>query len=494
MAVVSSPLHSPLRSPLHGPTAGLWASVPTFLPTVASSPILVLSSALLVSGYAGAWQRVQRVSDDVEQDIGYGTKYGDAAAASAFRGASSLGSKIWYDQSGGGWNHSQATKAQQPGVFAEAMYGAIPTISFDSSRVATVTTKQMANTLGPTIDTGASTIFVVAVPTFSFNDNTFYVPPSTSNTLALYTRSNNVGLVGNFWNGASVAAVNSGGTARLIPPIQTSIMAWKTGANKSHRLNGVKFDTAGAATSSSIVGGSIGGDATMGVTFDGRFDAMAIVIYPTALSDADCALVEAALQASFPVTTNQSIKVAFDGDSRVEGFGSTKNRPWTKKLLGTLAMPVYATSMGVSGQTLQTMATNVALRVAGQYDATRYRNIVVMGGAGVNDFSASRTAAQVQADFITYCTGINLAQQKLIVATVCLHTGHTGPQAAERVAYNTWLRANWATYASALVDLDAVSGLDAFNGTDWYDAVHFKDAGHDKWAAAFKPAIEALAV
>lgn len=458
---------------------------PTFLPSVASSPVLVLSTARLVEAYSGPAVRVQRVSDDAEQDISFGSKFMDATAAAALRGASALGAKTWYDQSGGGFHHAQATKLNQPGVYAEGLYGSVPTISFDSNRLPTVTSKRMANSLGPTIDKGNATVFVVAVPTFSFNDDTFVVLPDTSNSFALYTRSNNVGLVGN-----ATTVINSGGTVRLIPPVQTSVMAFKAGANKSFRLNGAKFDVSGAATAGSITGCSVGGNPTFGVTFDGRFDAMAVVIYPTALSDADCALVEAALLANFPVVTNQSVKIVFDGDSRTEGYGATKNRPWVKKLINGLSQPAYVTNMAVAGQTLATMATNVALRVAGQYDATRTRNIVVMGGPAINDFTANRTAAQAQADFITYATALN-AGQRLIAATVPVHNGHTGAQNSERVAYNAWLRANWATYAYSLVDLDQVPGLDAYSATYYYDQVHFNDAGHDLWMNAFLPAINA---
>lgn len=458
---------------------------PVYLPAVGSAPILALGTARLVSGYAGQAARVQRISDDVEMNLPFGSRYMDV---SPIAGAPA-GFKTWYDQSGGGWDYTKATKAQQPGCYPEAVYGLVPTISLDSQIPSPASTKRLSNAAGPTVNLNNCTIFVVSVPALSFNSNVFASFPDASNHFALYTRNTNVGLIGNWYNGSSVQVINTTPTPRMVPPIQTCIKAYKLGANKSFRLNGVKFDISGAASAFAAVGGNIGSNAALGVAFDGRFDVMAVVIYPTALSDADCALVEAALAANFPIITNQTAKVLFDGDSRVEGYGATKNRPWSKKILPMLNTPAYAISMGVAGQTLQTMSQNVAGRIVAQYDATRTRNVVVMGAPAINDFSTNRTAAQAQADFITYCTGINLANQKLITATVPLHTGHTGAQNTERVNYNAWLLANWATYSSDFVDLAAVPGLDAYNTTDWFDGVHFKDAGHDKWAAAFAPAI-----
>lgn len=459
---------------------------PTYLPTVASSPVLVLSTARLVEAYSGPAVRVQRVSDDAEQDIAFGSKFMDAAAAATFRGASALGAKTWYDQSGGGFHHAQATKLNQPGLYAEGLYGAIPTISFDSNRLPTVTSKRMSNSFGPTIDKGNATVFVVAAPNFSFSSEVFVSLPDTSNSLALYTRDNNVGLVGN-----STTVFNSSGTVRLIPPVQPNVMAFKSGANKSFRLNGAKFDISGAATAGSITGSSVGGNATFNVGFDGRFDAMAVVVYPTHLSDADCALVEAALLANFPVVTNQSAKIVFDGDSRTEGYGATKNRPWVKRLVSGLSQPAYITNMGVAGQTLATMAANVALRVAGQYDASREKNIVVLAGAGINDITAGRTDTQVQADFITYMNGLN-ANQLVVCATIPKHNDHNATQDGYRTAFNSWLSANWATYADRFIDLAAAPEFATYPSSYWYDGVHFTDLGHAVWEANFLPVINEL--
>ncbi|TGV64878.1 hypothetical protein EN803_33310, partial [Mesorhizobium sp. M2D.F.Ca.ET.160.01.1.1] len=109
---------------------------PVFLPTLTTAPSLVLGTTRLVEAYSGPAVRVQRVSDDAEQDIGFTSKYLSKSAADAFRGVSDLGVKTWYDQSGNGFHQAQAAKVNQPGLYANASYNGAPAISFDSSPLA----------------------------------------------------------------------------------------------------------------------------------------------------------------------------------------------------------------------------------------------------------------------------------------------------------------------------------------------------------------------
>ncbi|WP_198020020.1 SGNH/GDSL hydrolase family protein [Mesorhizobium sp. LNJC405B00] len=466
-------------------------ATPTFLPTVSAPPAVVYGTTKLVSAYSGPALRVQRASDDVEQDIAFGSKYFDTDAASAFRGASSLGLRKWYDQSGNGFHQDQATKVNQPGVYAEASYNAAPSISFDSSPLAVgVRSKFTACTTGPVIEKSAFTEFYLLAPSFSFNDNYYGSMPADLTTVSLFTRTTNVGLLGN-----NTSPYVSTATPKQIPPIHPCVMRWRGGpTGKQFGLNKATFNVATAPAAGTVTGKGLGRwNGTIPSSYDGEFDIIAYVAYNAALSDADCLLVETALMAQCSVLTPAlaSAKIVFDGDSRTEGSGNTKNQTWPKKVLSSISTPLYATNMGVGGQTLQTMAGAVAARIASQYDAAFTKNIVVMGGAGINDLTANRTDAQLIADFQTYANGIH-ASQLLVAATIPLRDTSTTAQNNYRIAFNTWLRANWATYAEALVDLDAIPEFATYSTNYWIDIVHFNDAGQTLWATAFKPAILAL--
>lgn len=91
------------------------ATINYFLDTLAQPITFAVGLRKLTSSYAGAGVRVRRVSDDVEQDIGFDGEGLDWTAASAFQGASSLRVVTWYDQSGNGKNMgAAATASRQP--------------------------------------------------------------------------------------------------------------------------------------------------------------------------------------------------------------------------------------------------------------------------------------------------------------------------------------------------------------------------------------------
>jgi lysophospholipase L1-like esterase len=489
-SVTRGAVFSVLSSVLLGSTAVVVPATPTFLPTVSAAPAVVYGTTKLVSAYSGPALRVQRASDDVEQDIAFGSKYFDTDAAAAFRGGSSLGLRKWYDQSGNGFHQEQATKANQPGVYAEASYNAAPSISFDSSPLAVdVRSKFTACTTGPTIEKSAFTEFYLLAPSFSFNDNYYGSMPADLTTVSLYTRTTNVGLLGN-----NTSPYTSVSTPKQIPPIHPCVMRWRGGTGgKQFGLNKATFNVATAPAAGTVTGKGFGRwNGTVPSGYDGEFDIIAYVAYNATLSDADCLLVETALMAQCSVLTPAlaSAKVVFDGDSRTEGSGNTKNLTWPKRLLSSISTPLYATNMGVGGQTLQSMAAAVAARVTTQYDAAFAKNIVIVGGAGINDFTAGRTAAQVQADMQTYAAGLH-ANQTLVVATVPYRSTET---AGPRAAYNTWLRANYASLkaGTVLVDLDAIPEFATWSSTYYIDIVHFNDAGQVLWANAFRPTLVAL--
>jgi hypothetical protein len=85
----------------------------------------------LRSAYTGNLLRLRRSSDNVQSDFGYtGSGDLDTAAIATWLGANSGYVVTWYDQSGGGYNATQATTARQP-LYVASGQNSKPTLSFD---------------------------------------------------------------------------------------------------------------------------------------------------------------------------------------------------------------------------------------------------------------------------------------------------------------------------------------------------------------------------
>jgi len=460
----------------HGPTV---PAVPTYLPSVSASPSFAIGTSKLISAYAGPAARVQRISDDVEADLSFGSKFMDVSSI----GMGTHQYKTLYDQTGNTNHPTMATKVNQPSA-SNLTYRGCPAIHFDSSDLAIdVRAKWMSCATGPITEKSAFTQFLLIVPAHSFNDNYYTAQPPGATTLSLFTQTTNVGVRGN-----NSSPFNS---TRKMPRNQPIVLRWRGGSTgKQFAVNGSTQLISTAPVAGPETGIMFGHHPST-ASYDGKFDLMACVIYNATLSDADCLLVETALYAQCSVLTTASNLVIFDGDSRTQGAGRTLNETWEKKLLDGTGKTIHAINMGVGGQTLSTMAANVAARVTALYDAAYTKNIVVNGAAAINDFTANRTAAQAQTDMQTWATGLH-ANQIAVVATCPLRDTSTAPQNQARIDYNTWLKANYASLkaGTVLVDIDAL--FPTWNSTDYIDIVHFKDAGQTKWAAAFQPVLEAL--
>lgn len=78
------------------------------------SALMAYSTRKLRDAYAGSAIRVRRDSDDTEQDIGFnGSNELDTSSLLSFVGAGDGLVVTWYDQSGNGFNATQATLARQ---------------------------------------------------------------------------------------------------------------------------------------------------------------------------------------------------------------------------------------------------------------------------------------------------------------------------------------------------------------------------------------------
>ncbi len=88
----------------------------------------------LRSTYAGYCMRVRRDSDDTEQDIGFVNNILDITSLLTFVVGNSGFVVAWYDQSGNGYNVTQATSSKQPRVVASGaleVENGLPTLNWN---------------------------------------------------------------------------------------------------------------------------------------------------------------------------------------------------------------------------------------------------------------------------------------------------------------------------------------------------------------------------
>lgn len=100
----------------------------------------------------------------------------------------------------------------------------------------------------------------------------------------------------------------------------------------------------------------------------------------------------------------------------------------------------------------------------------------------------------------TYCDTMRASGFKVIIGTLPPRNdvGNTSPITYEsrRTAYNTWVRANWATFADNIADIASDSRMSNTADTRYFDAdqVHLTDAGNAVAADYFFNAIKQIAV
>lgn len=112
---------------------------------------------------------------------------------------------------------------------------------------------------------------------------------------------------------------------------------------------------------------------------------------------------------------------------------------------------------------------------------------------GINDLRiSSRTAAQMQTDYIAVCNGLKAKGMKVVACTLTPDNGLTTGLKAERVAFNTWLRTMPSCIDFLQDTADAVE-VSRNSGT-WKsgynaDGVHPNEVGHSALVDAFSTSV-----
>lgn len=193
----------------------------------------------------------------------------------------------------------------------------------------------------------------------------------------------------------------------------------------------------------------------------------------------------------------RSVLVA-DGNSLTQGVGATPGvDDYVTQLLALIGGANYWRSFnyGVPGQGTPAMTAdavaqvdlqvrNFARKICIAWEITN--DLVVNGATDVTGYN----------NFVTYCQGRRAAGFKVIALTVLPRNNFTAQMITYKNAINTNIRANWATFADALVDVAADSRIgddgDENDSTYYFDGIHLKAAGYTIIANLAKPAVDAL--
>lgn len=175
----------------------------------------------------------------------------------------------------------------------------------------------------------------------------------------------------------------------------------------------------------------------------------------------------------------------------------TAAQVWPAVVANTLTEPLLMPNFGIDAQTQASMNADAATQVDPLYSAGHAANVAICAG-GLNDLAGGTSAATIQGRIQTYCEARRLAGFEAIVATMFPAASVTAVPAWEavRVAVNTWLRANWATFADGICDLDADARLQTTGNTTYFlaDGVHTTAAGHAVIAELMADQLAALGV
>lgn len=220
----------------------------------------------------------------------------------------------------------------------------------------------------------------------------------------------------------------------------------------------------------------------------------------TALSFAEWNAYEAYARAKWGLANRR--RLIIDGTSINQGSGaSIPANAWAALVtteLGSTSWHVANTA--ISGQTIgdctagggpaEYCLLNAAIQEWTVGNRTDGKNVLIID-APTNDLFYGKTAAQAMASYVAYGQGAQSAGYYVIVSTMLdRQTGGGSWTRAKQIDINTSIRADWATFADALVDpLVADSRFDDNTSALFADNIHPSNAGHAILADLYSAAI-----
>lgn len=449
------------------PSSGVSALPTTYLPTLSIQYAGVWSLTKLVSGYSGALAAACSVSDnnatpstsvDIPAKTNGQPDYSAAITAFGSRFA------IWkvYEQKGTGYHAVQTTPGFRPVVNTSLILAAGFYPPSDGAGAAgsseayltfpTLSTTRRASTMlavlsGVNGGEGSAYNSVMALGNVD-------VDTGASMLLAAYTSVE---------GGLGVRSSTEQRTALMVDSIVPTVAAIVFGVASTKVWRGSESATLGAASDTTMPGGQLG---TGLFNLSGRgVRTHANIVFQSALSDADYALLNTALNTIFTASA-KSKQIINDGDSIDQGEGSTDTQN-KNYFMRSFTAPAYTFNVGQGGQSLQALAIN---RDASWF-AARYRSDfsknVYGNNAGINDINGGRTDTQVNADMATLISTAKTAGLDVVIETL-LPFGFSGAKETYRLAVNAYRVANATALGYRLVNYND-NPLITYDGTNHPD-------------------------
>jgi len=205
---------------------------------------------------------------------------------------------------------------------------------------------------------------------------------------------------------------------------------------------------------------------------------------------------------NFQVDNGRSInQIFFVGDSLTSGFNLGQQYGsnvfgFAWQTMNSLGPGYFYHNYSADGARMDYMYANFVTPVNALYNTNFAKNIVVVEG-GINDLlSGVDVATVIEPRMQTLCNAYKSAGFKVVVCTVTPFLANE--YETSRQTFNTWIRANYASFAHAVADFGASgNGIgsvnDQNNATNYQtDKTHWTVAGAAIAAAIVKTAILAL--
>lgn len=457
--------------------AAIWAPIITDRTPVCNAvpgAVAAYGTILLNSAYTGAAINVVRASDSTALDIGFvqigKQKVLDELALDAFLAGTTGSVATLYDQSGNGNHATQATAANRP-IIGRKMIGGVRVITFLGD-TGDGTIHFLTLPVGVSVPRNANSQYAAITPMTSVLQNAWWEIGTVSTLETLIYQDNSASV-------NRIQAQNS--SARLYFPARTdpSIFAYITDGSTSTVTQNNAIASAGGGGTGTIAGGQIG-NTIRAANYQGRFDLGALIVYGTKHNAATQEAVMSRLYRSFGVAPQSDVNIPYAGDSITYGRTVVTGNERAAQLPLTTGEQYARFNYGIGGRA-QSSLTNAYPNEAAQIYDPKKLNIIVLF-AGTNDLKANLTGAATWASAVTMMQAARTTGFKILIATMLQRGDFTGAQEAERVTFNSLVRANWQTYADGLLDYaaDPIIGTPTFvtsNTVLFADGVHPTEYG-----------------
>ena len=379
-----------------------------------------------------------------------------------------------YDQSGNAYHATQTTSGDRPKIDPTGKIGQIQALTFDGANSGTTRNRELDLPTSLVLPTKNSTmIFVGRVTTSNAANGLFGAANSDGVSADLLEYKVFLGLAG------KGTAANQ--TMATCPPVQPAALCISSDASNSrfYQQNRSQNRTS-FATAANSSGGRIGNVTT--ANHRGTFQMLAMAFFTPALDAAQIATVMGELRAAFGIVNQFDTQLILDGDSNMEGTGTSLCQNTPVQLQPLLSKSVQMHNFGNFGNTLQAIATTGSARFtpgAGWTLDSPGRKIYVQA-AGINDVIGSRTSAQMIADLQTNITAAVAAGYQHVACTIPPAASVTAGKETVRQEYNTHIRANYLTMGcTALADLAADTRLQTTTDPAYFDdGLHHNNGGN----------------